>query len=614
MSLKTKLITGLCGLLAIVVVVGVLSVRTSNEFSSAIQRIFRENYNSVVACYKMKDAVEKLDGKVMSSLWEKAPILSAEVEPILAELEKNLKFQQGNVTLTGEQELTERLTQLWTLYRGSLDNLVHLPVASVERLDSFREDLMPRGDTLRSTAQQIIEMNLDNMFSVDGQARHRADETNRTMLILVLSGVTLAIVFVLAIVPTIIHPLDSLTRSVEEIRQGNLDLVVNVHSRDEIGRLGKAFNEMATSLRELRRSDRARFLRIQESTRIALDGLSDAVVICSPAGKIELANGAARTLLGLNPGSTIGAAADQRIREPFLQASRELRPVRLGGSDSVIQVFHEGEERFFLPEAIPIMAEDNRLAGVTLVFKDYSCMRELEEVKSGLISTVSHQLKTPLTSIRLAAHVLLSEKLGPLSPKQAELLSAAREDSDKLYRIIESLLDIGKMESGRSKMQMRSIAAEQLIMQAVDEVRAPFLDKGIALEIQIPQDVPPVMADELRIQYVFSNLLSNALKNTSAGDSVGIAAASEGHMVRFTVEDTGTGIPDEYLPHIFEKFFRVPGKEHRSDTGLGLAIAKEIIEAHGGRISVESKVGQGTKFMFTLRGVASDGWRVSDSL
>ena len=606
MSIRTKLIAGLCGLVAIVVVVGVLSVRTSNEFSSAIQRIFRENYDTIAACYKMKDTVEKLDSKVMSSLWEKAPIVNAEVEPFLAEIEKNLEFQQGNVTVPGEQERTDRLMELWVLYRGSIERLLHLPVASVERFDSFRDDLLPRSEALRNTAQQIIEMNLDNMISVDGQARQRVDETNRTMFILVLSGVTLAIIFVLAIVPTIIRPLDSLTRSVEEIRKGNLDLVVNVHSRDEIGRLGKAFNEMASALRELRRSDRARFTRIQESTRIALDSLSDAVAIFSPSGEIELANGAARTLLGLDAGSTIDATADERIRQPFLQATRDLRPVRPSGSDSIIQVFQDGEERFFLPEAIPIMTEDDRLAGVTLVFKDYSCMRELEEAKSGLISTVSHQLKTPLTSIRLAAHVLLSEKLGPLSSKQIELLSAAREDSDKLYRIIESLLDIGKMESGRSKMQMRSIAADQLVMQAVEEARAPFLDKGIALRIDVPQDVAPVMADELRIQYVFSNLLSNALKHTAAGGSVSVTAESEGRMVCFAVEDSGTGIPEEYLSHIFEKFFRVPGKEQRSDTGLGLAIAKEIIEAHGGRISVYSKVGQGTKFMFTLKGMMSD--------
>jgi two-component system, NtrC family, sensor histidine kinase KinB len=599
-TLRKKLITGLCGLLGIVLVVGVLSIRTSIEFSSSIQRIFRENYDSVVACYKMKDGVEQLDRNVMNSLWENAQLSGPEAEAMLAEFEKNLKFQQGNITVPGEQELTDLLTQQWVSYRRSLESLAESPITSSERLDSYRDVLMPLADALRSTAQQIIQINLDNMVSVDGQARQRADQTNRTMLILVLSGVLLAVVFILVIVPSIIRPVFSLIHSVEEIRQGNLDLVVNVHSRDEIGQLGNAFNEMTLSLRELRRSDRARFLRIQESTQIALDSLTDAVVICNPAGEIELANGSARNLLGLNPGSTIDAAGDDRIREPFLRASRELRTAQPIGTDSVIQVFHEGEERFFLPEATPIVAEGGRLAGITLVFRDYSCMRELEEVKSGLISTVSHQLKTPLTSIRLAAHVLLSEKLGPLTSKQVELLSAAKEDSDKLHHIIESLLDIGKMEAGRSRMQIRSTTPEQLIVQAADEMRAAFLDKGISLRIEIPQEVPPVMADDLRIQYVFSNLLSNALKYTPAGGHVRMMAAPEGHMVSFTVEDTGTGIPEEYLQHVFDKFFRVPGQEQRSDTGLGLAIAREIIEAHGGRISVKSQLGRGTQFKFTL--------------
>jgi two-component system, NtrC family, sensor histidine kinase KinB len=599
-TLRTKLITGLCGLLGIVLVVGVLSIRTSNEFSASIQSIFRENYDSVVACYKMKDGVEQLDRNVMNSLWESAPISGSEAEAMLEEFERNLKFQQGNITVPGERELTDLLTRQWASYRRSLEALTELPIVSSERLDSYRDDLLPLADTLRSTAQQIIQINLDNMVSVDGQARQRADQTNRTMLVLVLSGVLLAVVFILVIVPSIIRPVFSLIHSVEEIRQGNLDLVVNVHSRDEIGQLGSAFNEMTLSLRELRRSDRARFLRIQESTQIALDSLTDAVAICSPAGEIELANGAARNLLGLTPGSNIDAAGDDRIREPFLRASRELRTAQPTGTDSFIQVFQDGGERFFLPEATPIVAEGGHLAGITLVFRDYSCMRELEEVKSGLISTVSHQLKTPLTSVRLAAHVLLSEKLGPLTSKQVELLSAAKEDSDRLHHIIESLLDIGKMEAGRSGMQICPTTPEQLIMQAADEMRAPFLDKGISLRIEIPQDVPPVMADDLRIQYVFSNLLSNALKYTPSGGTVRMMATLEGPMVSFTVEDTGTGIPEEYLEHVFDKFFRVPGQEQRSDTGLGLAIAREIIEAHGGRIGVESRLDQGTRFVFTL--------------
>jgi len=218
-----------------------------------------------------------------------------------------------------------------------------------------------------------------------------------------------------------------------------------------------------------------------------------------------------------------------------------------------------------------------------------------------LISTVSHELKTPLTSIRLATHVLLSGKIGPLTPKQTEILAAARDDSDRLYRIIENLLDIGKIESGYSNVELTRVNAEQIVLQAIEEMRSAYVDRGVALAIDIPGDIPPVLGDSLRLRSVFTNLLSNSLKYTSPGGQVTISAQRDDPMVRFCVEDTGSGIPREYLPHIFEKFFRVPGQEQQRDSGLGLAIVKEIIEAHGGDIEVTSELGEGARFLFTLR-------------
>ncbi len=471
------------------------------------------------------------------------------------------------------------------------------------RRDIFRNRILIQSDKLRDTTQKIIDLNLNNMVSVDGQTRIRAIETRRTLLILVFSGFALAVVFIALIWPSIFRPIAGLMRSVHEIQQGNLDLVVNVHSRDEMGQLAEAFNEMALSLRNLRRNDHARLLRTQYSTQLALESLSDAVAICSPNGEIELANDAAQRLFGLKPESTVDASENEKIKEIFARAAGDLRISRSKGPDAVLQVFQDGEELFFMPEAIPILDKENRLAGVTLILRDFTCMRQLDELKRGLISTVSHQLKTPLTSIRLAMHVLLNEKLGPLTSKQTEILATAREDSNRLYRIIESLLDISRMESGQSRMQLHPVAAEQLVMQPVDEMRTAYLDRGVALEIDVPLDTPPVMADELRVRYVFENLLSNALKYTPAGGKVSVSAQSEETMVRFIVEDTGSGIPEEYLPHIFEKFFTVPQQEHRSDTGLGLAIAREIVEAHCGQIDVESQVGKGARFSFTLQAV-----------
>lgn len=311
-----------------------------------------------------------------------------------------------------------------------------------------------------------------------------------------------------------------------------------------MGQLAEAFNEMAISLRKLRRNDHARLLCTQHSTQLALESLSDAVAICSPNGEIELANDTAQRLFGLKPEATVDASGNEKIKEIFSHASSDLRSSRPKDPDAVIQVFLDGEERFYLPEAIPILDKENRLVGVTLVLRDYTCLRQLDELKRGLISTVSHQLKTPLTSIRLAVHVLLSEKLGPISPKQTEILATAREDSDRLYRIIENLLDISRMESGQSRMQLKPVAAEQLILQPVDAMRAVFMDRGVALEIDVPLDTPPVMADELRVRYVFENLLSNALKYTSAGGKVSVVTRSEESVVHFIVEGTGSGIPE----------------------------------------------------------------------
>jgi NtrC-family two-component system sensor histidine kinase KinB len=246
---------------------------------------------------------------------------------------------------------------------------------------------------------------------------------------------------------------------------------------------------------------------------------------------------------------------------------------------------------------------------VTLMLADVTRLRRLDEVKTGLISMVSHELKTPLTSIRLALHVLLNEKLGPLSPQQMELLATARQDSDRLHRVIEDLLDISRMESGGAEMQCEPVNVQDLVLQVTDKVRSTFLDQKITLHLEVAPDVPRVLIDLTRFQLVFDNLLGNALKYTPAGGAVSIAARPVDGLVSFTVEDTGSGIAPEYLPRIFEKFFRVPEQAHIG-SGLGLTIAKEIVEAHNGTITAASQPGKGTKFTFTVKAVKEYGSEV----
>jgi len=601
LNLKLKLIIAFGGLLTILLVVGLMSVKAVNEFNRVIERIFRENYDSVMAGYKMKEAIEELDRLAEMYIWEQSPDPGNKSESAVLVFEKNLTFQIGNVTLPGEQEANDRLRKLWHDYRQEFETLLALSKDKLAGQKFYKSRIPLYSQKVRQAIQSLIEINLNNIVAVDGQIRRQGAKTRNSLLVLVFCGVLLAGIFIAIVWPAILWPIRGLTRSVREIQKGNLDLVVHVRTHDEIGQLAEAFNEMAASLREFRRTDHARLLRAQHSTQLALNSLSDAVAICNPAGEIELSNDTACRLFGLKAELTLADVGNEKIISLFQRLCLELHPIRPKGYASAIQIFEDGEERFFLPEAVPVFDEQSRFIGATLVLSDVTDMRRIDETKSGLISTVSHELKTPLTSVRLAIHLLVREKLGPLTPKQAEILVAARNDSDRLYRIIENLLDISRIEAGRSEIRLRSVAAEELILQAIDETQTAFFDRGINLTIDIPGDLPPVLADQSRIRHVFANLLDNARKHTPAGGQVRVKARLEGSKVLFSVEDTGPGIPQEHLSHLFERFFRVPGQDNEGHAGLGLAIAREIIEAHGGGIEARSQPGKGAAFTFSLK-------------
>ena len=322
MGIRTKLVIAFAGLLLIVAVVGVLSVHTLNESSQAIERILRENFDTVAACDHMKVALEKLDRQAELCLWEDRPDVCRQSQSVLGEFDQNLRFQQGNVTVPGEQELTDRLTESWKGYSRDLENFYQLSNLA-ERREFYRRRLLPRSQEVREATQKIIELNLNNMVAADGQAQQRAAQTRKAMLFLLFIGIGMGAGFTVLVGPAILRPIDSLIRSVREIQQGNLDLVVNVRSQDEIGQLGEAINQMTTSLREFRRSDQAHLLRAQRSTQLALDSLSDAVAICNPDGKIELANETARQLFGLVPESTVDEAGNEKITQIFWRVCRQ---------------------------------------------------------------------------------------------------------------------------------------------------------------------------------------------------------------------------------------------------------------------------------------------------
>jgi two-component system, NtrC family, sensor histidine kinase KinB len=600
-GLRQKLSLGFGGLLLIILIIGGQSIVQFRELGQSIDVILRENYRSVVACQEMKEALERMDSGILFVLLgydeEGGKLIRTNEE----RFDKALKVELGNITLPDEGERAAALQDLFSRYRAALHGVMSPAPNRMIRLERFFREVQPLFQQAKDKADEILRMNQGNMNEANERARRKAAFATQRMVLFLSFGFLIAVAFIFFTGRWILRPIRRLIHSAEEIRGGNLDLVVQTDSGDEIGQLSEAFNDMAASLREFRRKEQAKLSRTEQATQDTLDTLSEAVAIVDLEGKVELSTDVAKNLFDIQVGAHLRDLPFNDLHDLFQEVLRNGLPVKSNQKQRIFQRFVNGQERFFSFDAAPIRNRGRQITGVILLLKDVTEQRRLDEMQSGIVSTVSHQLKTPLTSIRMAIHLLMEEKVGPLNEKQAELLLAAREDSDLLHGILVNLLDISRMESGRQRMDLLEVSPATLVTEAVFPFRTAARDGGVEMEATLPGDLPPVRADAGRIDHVFSNLLANALRYTPPGGRITVSAAAEDREVRFRVADTGVGIPPRYLPQIFDRFFRVPDQEQETGAGLGLAIAREIVEAHGGTLYVESREGQGTTFSFTLK-------------
>jgi NtrC-family two-component system sensor histidine kinase KinB len=401
---------------------------------------------------------------------------------------------------------------------------------------------------------------------------------------------------------TILRPVEELTRSVRAVGEGRLDRKLPVPSRDELGLLVESFNRMTAQLRDLRQSQSAKLLRAQQTSQATIDAFPDPVVVVDPEGHVEMANPAASRMLGVSPGKPATTwYPPESLRSPLDDALRRQRPFLARELDQTVTFRIAGEELSVLPRILPIRDPYGGTLGAAVVLNDVTRFRLLDELKSNLVATASHELKTPLTSLQLAVHVLLSEAVGPLTSKQTELLLDARDNTDRLVRVVDHLLTLARLEHTGEQLAVRPEDPQALLKSAVDLIRPLAEDKHLKVEV-VGGDgpLPPVTADAHRLGHALNNLLTNAVAYTPPGGRVTLSARPGKGMVELAVSDTGVGIPPEYVPHVFERFFRIPGRSREHGTGLGLAIVREIVTAHGGNVRCESEPGKGTTFRLTL--------------
>jgi two-component system, OmpR family, phosphate regulon sensor histidine kinase PhoR len=482
--------------------------------------------------------------------------------------------------------------------RATLDN--HLPRpevqaalarglgSSVRRSDSVGYDMLyvavpvQAGDTILAVARVAVPLR-----GVDANvARLR-----QPFLVATLIATTLALLLAVVVAERIVRPIRWLTEVVQRMAAGDLGARLLPTTRDEVGTLTQAYNDMADHLR-----DSIGTLE-REHARLAtvLEHMADGVLITDSEGRVSLINPAAEQVLNTDAKAALGRSLAQLVRQHEIidlwrrcrdQGEEQIELVEMGRHGAVLQAIasplHGGEAHACL-----------------VILQDLTRVRRLETVRRDFISNISHELRTPLASLKALSDTLQDGALEDASAAR-HFLERIDTEVDALTQMVEELLELSRIESGRVPFRLASVAPAEIIHPPVERLREQARRAGLTLSVALSPALPPVLADLERAQQVVTNLVHNAIKFTPSGGSITVSAEAASHEVLFAIRDTGVGISVEDLPRIFERFYKTDQARATGGTGLGLSIAKHIIQSQGGRIWVESREGQGSTFRFTL--------------
>ena len=594
--LRTRLYLGLLPLLLLIVATGGYAIYVCRDLAGSLSRDLVNNYRAVLACQQMRTSASLMTSALSP------PVLGSEERRTFEEYRSNFK----------RELMTQSATSVGS---GRASFVAALDAAFAQLSEEGERQLEAGGSRLAGGGLQSANVALirvlqaiDDLTNRDyaaakqiaSEIEHLAAATERLMLITIAGGVVLSLFLAWRLAASLLEPIRALTASAVALGDGHLDREVPELSRDELGQMARAFNTMAGKLRSYRDATLARVLRAQRTMEATLTSAPDPVFVVGRDGTQEVRNPAAEQLAASQQFANGFPAELAEPLDRVLKTGEHYVPTDYGRA---VTLRVGREDRHYLPRILAVGDKLTEFSGAAIILQDVTKFRLMDDAKTNLVGTVSHELKTPLTSLRMALYLLLEQNLSALSQQQKELLEDARTDADRLLRILDTLLDLTRLESGATPLDRSEVGVSALLRQIAGEAH-PFIDNaGQRLAVVIAPELNGVIlnVDEARIRHVFMNLLTNASKYTERGGFITLSAApEEGGFIRFSVRDQGPGIPSESIGRIFERFYRAPNQQKRTGAGLGLAIAREIVVAHGGSISCTSVEGAGSEFYFVL--------------
>jgi len=579
MKIKTKLRLGFGFLFIIVLSFGLIALFYLNELSDKSKVILKDNYKSLKYVAAMRNVIDE----------NQFPLNS----PQLAIFTENLKNEGLNITEPGEKVAFQKLETAFSVLNNSQ--------SSVNKENSIKN--------LRVALQNIEELNMKAIYDKNELANETSSRANIYIMIAATLSFIILFTFIVNFPGFVANPLAEFSAAIKQISRKNYKQRLHFENEDEFTELADSFNGMVVKLNEWENSNLSKIKSEKSRIEAIIAQMQDAIIGLNEKGEVLFLNHLAAKLMSLDEDKVIG----QNVAELMQKNELLKRIIKPETNDNTLKIYADDKESYFLLENREIIIpnyeeqDDNTLiassksAGSVYTLKNITQFKELDEAKTNFIATVSHELKTPLSSIKMSLKLLNDERVGAMNEEQYELLNHIKEDSDRLLKITSELLDLSQVETGNLKLTFAITKPEEIVSYAVDAVKFQAEQKSIQLVLNCSQNLPNVNADIQKTAWVLVNFLSNALRYSSEKSKVIIDVFQKDKFIEFSVLDFGKGIDEKYQKRLFDRYFQVPTDgQNKSGSGLGLAISKDFIEAENGKIWVVSAIGEGSKFCFNL--------------
>jgi PAS domain S-box-containing protein len=575
MKIKTKLNLGVGLLFVMIIILSLISAYSVFLIKVDTENILKANYNTLEYSRNMLLSLENnvIDEKVSIMVFD-----------------QNLKKQMANATEIGETAANNNLRKKFIELRKDWGSEI------------FKNQI-------RQNIFEIMKLNMNAIKLKSDVATHTAETAN---LWIAISGtLCFLIAFNLLVnLPTnIANPIRELTQSIKEIANKNYSERVHFMNHNEFGDLAKSFNSMAEKLQEYSSSSLYKLAFEKKRLETLINNMHDPIIGLDDKGVILFVNDEALKIIGLKAHDVVGQLATtlaltndllkSLIVSSFQDDKQKMQPMK---------IFADGIESYFEKEVINITVkptgEDTSIdIGDVIILRNITVFKELDFAKTNFIATVSHELKTPIASIKMSLQLLEKEETGSINEDQTQLITSIKEDSERLLKITGELLDLSQVETGKLHLTIENNSPYEIINYAVAAVKMQAEQKGIEININAEENLPLVKADSEKTSWVLINFLTNAITYSSENSTIVVKIKKDKSAVVFEVIDKGKGIDSHYKNKVFDKYFQIPGS-HKLGTGLGLAISKEFIEAQNGIISVKSELGLGSTFSIQLHAVS----------